>query len=254
MQRPTVKEIYDSYLQHLNQQKVLQRYQDRSWFHSSTAGLCARKHFFASVMEIEGAPIDEDTRRLFRLGDVVHEDIQRAVRWWAEANAFPIFIEKELYIKDLNVRGFIDLAFIYDDTLHDIKTCNSYKWRMMFGREQDKSPSINYQLQLATYGLWYEMEYGSLQGMTLIFYNKDNSKMKEVDVPIDMIDTAREYWTEVNDIIFNVDGADSKLPEIELGTAPIYKWECNPKYCQYYDLCGGGIKGDKNGQSKRLLS
>lgn len=256
MQIPTVREIYDTYLQHLNEQKVLQRYQDRSWFHSSTAGLCTRKHFFASVMEIEGASIDEDTRRLFRLGDIVHEDIQQAVRWWAESNAVPIFIEKELYLEDLNVRGFIDLAFVYGDTLHDIKTCNSFKWRMMFGKKGDKSPSINYQLQLATYGLWYEREYGSLQDMTLIFYNKDNSKIREVGVPIEMIETAREYWEDVNNMIFkNGTGThpnpypNSKhtwIPEISLGTAPVYAWECNPKYCQYYDMCGGGIKGEKN--------
>jgi len=31
-------------------------------------------------------------------------------------------------------------------------------------------------------------------------------------------------------------------PPIELGVAPVYKWECNPKYCNFYEICGGGLK------------
>ena len=240
-----VQKIYDEYLQHLNEKKVLHRYQDRSWFHSSTAGLCARKHYYATIEQMEGVSVDSDTMRLFRLGDLVHTDIQDAVRWWAEANGAPIFIEKELYLEDYNVRGFIDLGFVFDDVLHDIKTCNSWKWRMLFGKSGDPSPSRNYQMQLATYGLWYERTYGSLQGMSLLFYNKDNSKMKELQVPLDFIEDARDYWARVNLLTAEMPTGVHKIPSIELGTTPVYKWECNPKYCQYYEICGGGIKGEE---------
>tara|TARA_Y100001951_G_scaffold42464_1_gene33635 strand:+ start:257 stop:979 length:723 start_codon:yes stop_codon:yes gene_type:complete len=238
MQRPTVREIYDQYLQLLNEKKTLHRYQDRSWFHSSTAGLCARKHYYATIEQLEGASIDDATRRLFRLGDLVHGDIQEAIRWWADSNGVPILIEKELYLEDLNVRGFIDLGFVYDDTLHDIKTCNHWKWSKMFGKNADDQPSINYQMQLATYGLWYEREMGPLQGMTLIFYNKNNSAMREVKVPIGMIKAAEDYWNMINDITSSV-----TPPEVCLESAPVYSWECNEKYCQYFDICGGGIHG-----------
>ena len=33
-------------------------------------------------------------------------------------------------------------------------------------------------------------------------------------------------------------------PPIELGVAPMYSWECNPKYCNFYQVCGGGLKGE----------
>ena len=47
---------------------------------------------------------------------------------------------------------------------------------------------------------------------------------------------AKEYWRDVK----------SKFkkgnPPIELGIAPVYKWECNIKYCNFYEVCGGGLK------------
>ena len=43
------------------------------------------------------------------------------------------------------------------------------------------------------------------------------------------------YWTTVMAIAHDVE----EPPAIELGTAPVYKWECNAKYCDYYDVCGG---------------
>ena len=88
----TLTEIYNNHLEKLNNQKVAVRYSDRTWFHSSSAGLCARKHFFSSIQQVEGAPIDDNTRRLFRFGDLVHEDIQNAVRDYADANALQILI------------------------------------------------------------------------------------------------------------------------------------------------------------------
>ena len=72
--------------------------------------------------------------------------------------------------------------------------------------------------------------------MKLYFYNKNTSKMKEVDVPEEYIDEAHSYWSSVNLSI-----KDKTLPEVNLGMAPVYEWECNQKYCQFYDVCGGGL-------------
>jgi hypothetical protein len=29
-----------------------------------------------------------------------------------------------------------------------------------------------------------------------------------------------------------------------LGIAPAYSWECNPKYCGFFEVCGGGLKSE----------
>ena len=40
----------------------------------------------------------------------------------------------------------------------------------------------------------------------------------------------------------NPDVIEGKPPEVELGISPVYEWECNKKYCQFFEVCGGGLK------------
>ena len=237
-----LRDIYDSYILHLNDRKVSDRYtyeDGQRWLHSSQSGLCARKHYFHSITGDEPTLPSVDTLRLFRLGDVVHSDIQGAVEWWAKNEGEPIFIEKEIKLEDYGVRGFIDCAFISDNCLYDIKTCNSWKWKMMFGRDAKKNEtSDNYALQIGTYGLWYTEIFApeqELSGMKITYYKKDDSSMREVNISLDYIHKAKEYWTQVKSAI------SGGLPPIKLGFAPMYAWECNEKYCGYYKVCGGGI-------------
>ena len=122
--------------------------------------------------------------------------------------------------------------------MYDVKTCNSFKWKNLFGRTPDPEPAENYALQLGTYAYWYQEKYGiKLKKLALIYYNKDNSLRREVNVPIFFIDKPYEYWKDVNKRF------EVGIPEVELGTAPVYQWECNEKYCGYFNHCGGGLKG-----------
>jgi len=243
MKERKLKDIYNQFLLNKNENHVAARYKDKSWYHSSVAGLCARKHYFSTIQQVEGRPVDENTQRIFRIGNLIHEDIQEALTWYAQIHGLPLLIEKEIYLEDLNVRGFIDLALIDmegdNHVLYDIKTCNDWKWKGMFGRNADGNQSLNYQLQLATYGLWAKRHY-EIDNITMIlcYYNKNTSRMREVEVPQEYIQEAYEYWSRVNLLV-----ADKKLPEVDMGIAPVYKWECNEKYCQFYEACGGGING-----------
>jgi len=242
MEYTDLQQIYELYLNKLRKDKDSAVYKGKeSFYHSSRAGLCLRKHFYGTVQQVEGSELNGDTLRIFRIGTILHEDIQDAVRWYAEQEAIPIFIEKELFLNKYNVRGFIDLAYVADDILYDIKTCNAFKWKMMFGRNADPEPSENYALQLATYGLWYLENYGALNGMKLVYYNKNTSQMRTVDVPMEFLVKAEEYWANCYEKTFNKE----KPPPVRKGESPVYDWECNDKYCDYFEICGGGIKKGK---------
>ena len=238
-----LQKIYDDHLLNKNEAHRKKRYDGKEqWFHASASGMCMRKHYFQHIAKVKPKPVNEDTMRLFRLGDLVHEDIQNALREYAENNGSKIYIEKEIQLPEVNVRGFLDIIVIDDGILYDIKTCNSWKWKNIFGRYPDPNPSINYHLQLGTYGWWYEKSSRKkLKKLCLLYYNKDTSKIRELDVSTSYIESAKEYWIDANERY------EKGNPPIELGVAPVYKWECNRKYCNFYEVCGGGldkIKGD----------
>ena len=94
-------------------------------------------------------------------------------------------------------------------------------------------------MQTATYAHWYNIyyvhDYPKIKSMALLFYNKNDSKMRELEVPMSMVDEAVEYWERVNSSV------KEGVPPIELGFAPVLKWECNEKYCSYFETCGGGL-------------
>ena len=65
-----IKDIYAGYLKKLNEENRINRYEDKeSWFHASSSGMCMRKIYYNSVEQVEASPIDDNTLRLFRLGD-----------------------------------------------------------------------------------------------------------------------------------------------------------------------------------------
>ena len=233
-----IQKIYHDWLRKNNETHYKKRYEgNEEWFHGSASGMCMRKHYFQHVAGVEPKPVDDDTLRLFRLGDLVHGAIQDALMEYASLNGSQILIEREIQLPEVNVRGFLDVVIVEDDALYDIKTCNAWKWKTLFGRNPDPNPAENYYLQLGTYGWWCEEEYGNkLKKLALLYYNKDNSRMKEKRIRTSYIDKAKEYWHDVNERF------KKGNPPIELGVAPVYKWECNPKYCNFYKVCGGGLR------------
>ena len=233
-------DIYNEYIANKNSAHQKKRYEGREkWFHASSSGMCMRKHYFQHIAKVKPTAIDADTLRLFRLGDLVHEDIQDALGEHAQNNGTQIFIEREIQLPDVNVRGFLDIVVADDRALYDIKTCNSWKWKSLFGRYPDPNPSVNYYLQLGTYAWWYEDTYKTrIKKLALIYYNKDTSKMREKTVDVQFIEEAKNYWVDLNKRF------KKGNPAIELGVAPVYSWECNPKYCGFYKVCGGGLKSE----------
>ena len=101
-----IEKIYKDWLKARNTLHFKKRYQGHEkWFHASSSGMCLRKHYFQHVAEVEPKEVDEETLKLFRLGDLVHEDIQSAVRDYADANGLPILIEKEILSQNKNLKN-----------------------------------------------------------------------------------------------------------------------------------------------------
>ena len=251
-----IEGIYEEYLDELQEKNRKERYEgNEHWYHASGAGSCSRKLYFESVEKIQPTNlIDERTKRLLSLGNLVHEDIQNSLTRTRNRDnnidtnrdsliekeiknkekEIEFLVEGEIKIEELNVRGFYDVVAkqsvgeqqIY---LYDIKTCGGWSWKMKFGRNKKINTCIHYELQLGTYGYAIQKQFGQLDGMYLYYYNKDDSQMRAVQVPLTYVSRAYLFWRNIND------EHKQGLPEFRTGISPVQKWQCN--YCQFKDHC-----------------
>ena len=229
-----VEQIYHDYL--LSQSKNhIKKYKDfKGWYSASSAGSCfIKQHLRAKGTDEK--PMDERTMRVLRLGTIVHSDIEKALDEGSknlDKSLVKLYSEKRITLPDLNVVGHLDIGVYLppEDKLfvYDVKTAHSFKWRKMFGRtvNRDPKPSVNYQLQLGTYGmgLGRELECEDVE-LGLIWYKKDDSSMKTQPIDNVWLDNAYEYWVELNETL-----SDS-VPDPGSTNAPVYNWEC--RYCPY---------------------
>ena len=246
-----IVEIYHKYTQELNDKNREKRYDGKEhWYHASGAGSCSRKLYYESVEKAKPSnPLDERTLRLLRLGTMVHDDFEKALHVYntsiynkynklgnkeketkdKEKEIFKFHTEWEITIKELNVRGFYDIVAEGEEVyLYDLKTCASYSWKLKFGKKPFNT-SIQYELQLGTYGLAIQEKFGRLDGMYLYYYNKDNSDMRPVSVPLLYVSRAYMFWKNIND------EHKQGLPQFRKGVSPVQAWQC--KYCQFLDHC-----------------
>ena len=155
-------------------------------------------------------------------------------------NIKQVWIEKEIVVDEIGVRGYADLIVLFDNGqvhLFDIKTMGSYQYRLKFGRNKSPNPSIHQELQLATYAIGIKEWLGRIDGIWICAYNKDNSYINYYDIDLDMMYAARNFWKRVGQ------QHEVGLPYKEKGTSPVMEWEC--KYCNFLDRCDNDERNGK---------
>lgn len=228
-------EAYNEYLQIDNKIKSTEReLQAEGRLSASSAGLCAKKFWFQKNKYAK-KDLDGKTLRLFRLGTLVGNDIEKAMKYISNTPV-KVFTEEYIYDHVISIGGSFDLLVVDADKkgyLYDYKTCNLGKWGSIF-KWKNSNQSNNYEFQLGTYAMILNriQKYcDEVVSMSLLFYNKNDSEMKYKEVSMDYIDFARKYWEKAL-VIANQDKEPGNGPLV-----PYYpKWECGP-YCSYVDSC-----------------
>ena len=133
----------------------------------------------------------------------------------------------------LKVGGHLDFMLVEDGKgyVYDWKTAKAFKYRSM---KKGTSSALNYEMQVATYGL-LAVENGlcdSIAHLALVYYNKDTSEMFEHPVPLSAMKQAEAYWKEV---MVHSNNLTEEPPEM-VNKVPVYNWECG-KYCNYSEIC-----------------
>ena len=255
MNKVDIISIYSQYMEAKQKENTEKRYKTKKrYYHGSGAGMCSRKLYYQSVeLAKETNKPSEKGSRIMRLGTIVHEDFEKAFSLYnnniynkliyrnsnkkennIKEKQIEFLFENEVIVEDLNVRGFYDLVAKCDDEvyLYDLKTMGSWPWKSKIAN--NGTGSETHHLQLATYGLAIKEEFGRLDGMYLLYYNKDTSDMKQIEVPMATLIRAENYWRNVNQ------EHKRGLPNFKLGSSPVEQWNCS--YCNYYDHCNPPYK------------
>ena len=244
------------------------------FFSASSAGHCYKKHLF-KITDAPQKDIEARSQRILRLGTLIHQDFEDAVKYYISNqnlhatstngdgitstyyfDNYKFYVEHQIRLPQYNIVGHLDFA-VFDKnnrqlTIYDYKTAASYKWSLKFGRKyKDKNPNFNYEMQLSTYllGLQKHFEEIDFQAksvqMSIIWYNKDTSRMREEIIQLDYVDMAKSYWEELNEWRKEIEKQDPNLedyksvnltiPRFKEVGVPFQDWEC--KYCPYDHIC-----------------
>ena len=244
-----IGQVYAQYIKAENDKNTQNRYVGKEhYYHASGAGTCSRKLYFQSVEKVEPTNLPNSTSdRVMRLGTVLHQEIENSLLFnnsnnnniknnitntnitkYIESNEF--VTEKEVIIEELSVRGFFDFLHKQGSRifLYDLKSAAAYSFSKVF--DTTKPYTMKHQeLQLSTYGYAVKEEYGRLDGMYLMYYNKNTSVIKYKEVPLSMLNSAYMFWANINK------QHSSGLPGFEDGVSPVMKWECD--YCNFLEHC-----------------
>ncbi len=246
-----IESVYHTYLQVVQDLhgQMYEKYQ--GWFSASSAGSCYRKQLHKTRGD-KKTDLKPRNMRLLRLGTIVHNDIEKAFKYWYEVTQ-PVhqivLTEHIIELKELNVIGHLDLCS-YDENdglvsnleVWDYKTCGTYAWRLKYGKGVTNKINSRYAMQVATYGMGMIKELG-VDDVTLglLWYNKDTSTVRKEYIPDTWIDDALRYWLELNEITEDINEPE----EMQVGDVgvPFENWEC--RYCAYQGVYCPGLTADK---------
>ena len=249
-------EIYDRYLKLLSDEKSIIREADlKERYAASGAGLCKRKQWYA-YNDYNKNEIDSDSIRKMRLGTLVGQDFDSAIKWFRTekllaqipGDDLSVLIEHPVQSNDFKLLGHFDLLIIQDRKgyLYDYKTCHEFTFRKETGKLLSKSnEKDNYAYQLGTYGFLIERDdripCDEVVYMANIYINKNDSKVKNKEINLNYKDLAMDYWLSVND-----NQRKEEPPPFGLNNfTPTYKWECGD-YCSFRDDCNSPYKKKVN--------
>ena len=87
-----IQKIYNDYLVDKSETRRKEigklKKNKKKTYRASSAGMCARKIYYETIMKLKPTEeINEKTRRIFRIGDLIHTDIQAAIiKWFKDKN------------------------------------------------------------------------------------------------------------------------------------------------------------------------
>lgn len=238
----TLDALYKHYLTkiHYNPEDYDEK-RDKKVHRASMSGRCHKLQKY-HMSDIQPKELDDDTKKVFRIGDLYHDDIQKAFKWLIEdknkdKSYYELLMEQKITINlsGLEIDGHFDALLInHKDkkiNLYDIKTMNPRAFSFFKSNPTEKS---GYNKQLGVYVIWVKQKYANYDiAVILSAVSKDTGEFYEVVLDEnDLEQDARDYYEKLAESMKLE--LDEIIPVRNI-YAPIEKWECN--YCNYNHVC-----------------
>lgn len=224
---------------------------DAKGFRASGLGSCKLKRHWKRLGK-KGDPIDDRGLRVFAVGHLFHEWLQKMTR----LKGISIFSEIELEYRDpktgkILLTGHLD-DLLYVKELHalvlmDYKTVHSQKFHYLDRGEKDS----HYEKQVISYMLMLIQKFpfllGILRDLRILYVSKDDLCVREPAI-IPSPEKVQSVISEIEEINEAFDAGREPLP------IPEMKWECG--YCTYASQCPTGQKAiaEKERKTKKTIS
>ena len=197
-----------------------QRTRPLGWFHASEAGMCPRALFYKIRRPKEP---DESTLRLFHLGTVLHEDIQRILANYFKDNNAGFEFERPITITDhdteLVVSGVVDgIIFGKKRTVLEFKTTKT-----LYYIKEKNEPQKHHVSQLMMYMRAMLADVGYV-----VYIDKGSYEIKAFEVKFDK-DEFERLMDKFRSVYFEL--KENVLPK----NAPEDEMDC--RFCSYQEEC-----------------
>ena len=210
--------IIESILQHYTKEE-----KDREWsngLRGSSAGKCARAIAY-QVHGYEAEPLSARARMVFRMGDLVEQDMLNACKA-SGVELTNLQEEVSVIIDDVEIKGHIDAQI--GSVLVDFKSTNTFRFRECKKGNVDDS----YKAQMHFY-----MKAKGLTDALIVYYDKNTSQVCECRVEWD-----DAIWNQVEQRFKAViNSTKENLPDREysLTSKGALPWQC--QYCSFNKHC-----------------
>jgi CRISPR/Cas system-associated exonuclease Cas4 (RecB family) len=181
-------------------------------FNPGLFGRCYRLQYYNRKDEVKSNPPDTKTLLTFRLGTMIHEDIQSLL----PAEGVEVEVTKD------DIHGFVD--YVGKDYVVDFKSAGTWAFKKVTGAKYSPEENMVNLLQVVAYGVLLEKPWAFLT-----YISKDNYQMKTFEFKVD------EWRDELEEELAILRGfwSQERLPP---PSPRAYNGkEC--QYCNWVDTC-----------------
>jgi hypothetical protein len=230
MEIPKAADILDAYIEHLDEERV-----PDGKFHPSSLWMCDRQAVMVARGEPQNIKPDAKTKRVFKIGNIIHEFIQEAMAFkYNHEDSHGTQMKSEFLIDEQYLTGHgDDVLFVQWLTEDEEAVVYEYKsTRNLSKVRKDKKANTHHIKQGATYCAGLAAAGTKVKELHVVYFEKTNLDIEEFVYPYDPA-----WRDEVDRKIADLAPYLDKPGEYPACTGEDWLKKPDHPYCPFYPIC-----------------